>query len=139
MNNLVWTHKAWQDYLYWQTQDKKTLKKINELVKDIERNGALKGIGKPEVLKNESAYSRRIDEKNRLVYKIVDGFIKQCKNTRDSSTRRVLVMRHVLVEYELHEDFSKHIGKLVCRHGAKPCNKETELLGTLKASMTTTQ
>ena len=66
-------------------------------------------------------------------------FIKQCKNTRDSSTRRVLVMRHVLVEYELHEDFSKHTGKLVCRHGAKPCNKETELLGTLKASITTTQ
>ena len=66
------------------------------------------------------------------------SFIKQCKNTRDSSTRRVLVMRHVLVEYELHEDFSKHIGKLVCRHGAKPCNKETELLGTLKASITTT-
>ena len=39
---------------------------------------------------------------------------------------------------ELHENFSKHIGKLVCRHGAKPCNKETELLGTLKASITTT-
>ena len=75
MNNLVWTHKAWQDCLYWQTQDKKTLKKINELVKDIERNGALNEIGKPEVLKNESAYSRRIDEKNRLVYRIVDGFI----------------------------------------------------------------
>ena len=49
-----------------------------------------------------------------------------------------LVVRHVLVGYELHEDFSKHIGKLVCRHGAKPCNKETELLGTLKASITTT-
>ena len=49
-----------------------------------------------------------------------------------------LVVRHVLVGYELHENFSKHIGKLVCRHGAKPCNKETELLGTLKASMTTT-
>jgi len=49
-----------------------------------------------------------------------------------------LVMRHVLVGYELHENFSKHIGKLVCRHGAKPCNKETELLGTLKASITTT-
>ena len=44
----------------------------------------------------------------------------------------------VLVGYELHENFSKHIGKLVCRHGAKPCNKETELLGTLKASITTT-
>ena len=65
-------------------------------------------------------------------------FIKQCKNTRDSSTRRVLVMRPVLVSMNLHENFSKHIGKLVCRHGAKPCNKETELLGTLKASITTT-
>ena len=49
-----------------------------------------------------------------------------------------LVVRHVLVGYELHENFSKHIGKLVCRHGAKPCNKETEMLGTLKASITTT-
>ena len=65
-------------------------------------------------------------------------FIKQCKNTRDSSTRRVLVMRHVLVEYELHEDFSKHIGKLVCRRRVKLRNEETELLGTLKASITTT-
>ena len=66
-------------------------------------------------------------------------FIKQCKNTRDSSTRRVLVMRHVLVGYELHKNFSKHIGKLVCRRRVKLCNKETELLGTLKASITTTQ
>ena len=49
-----------------------------------------------------------------------------------------LVVRHVLVGYELHENFSKHIGKLVCRHGAKPCNKETELLGTLKVGITTT-
>ena len=65
-------------------------------------------------------------------------FIKQCKNTRDSSTRRVLVMRHVLVEDELHEDFSKHIGKLVCRRRVKLRNEETELLGTLKASITTT-
>ena len=70
---------------------------------------------------------------------ILFSFIKQCKNTRDSSTRRVLVMRHVLVGYELHEDFSKHIGKLVCRHRVKLCNEETELLGTLKASITTTQ
>ena len=77
-----------------------------------------------------------VPEKLRIA--VLLSFIKQCKNTRDSSTRRVLVMRHVLVEYELHENFSKHIGKLVCRHGAKPCNKETELLGTLKASITTT-
>ena len=72
----------------------------------------------------------------------INVFIKQCKNTRDSSACRVLVMRHVLVKYELHEDFSKHIGKLVCRRRVKRvklCNEETELLGTLKASMTTTQ
>ena len=67
-----------------------------------------------------------------------EDFIKQCKNTRDSSTRRVLVMRHVLVGYELHEDVSKHIGKLVCRRRVKLRNEETELLGTLKASITTT-
>ena len=75
MNNLVLSHNCFQDYLYWHNQYKKTLKQINELVKDIGRNGALNGIGKPEVLKNENAYSRRIDEKNRLVYRIVDGFI----------------------------------------------------------------
>ena len=83
MNNLVWTHKAWQDYLYWQTQDKKTLKKINELVKDIERNGALNGIGKPEKLTNNltGLYSRRINDKDRLVYKLEDDYIVilQCK------------------------------------------------------------
>ena len=77
-----------------------------------------------------------VDVIEQLTYLI---FIKQCKNSRDSSTRRVLVMRHVLVGYELHEDFSKHIGKLVCRHRVKLCNEETELLGTLKASITTTQ
>ena len=75
MNNLVWTHKAWQDYLYWQTQDKKTLKKINELVKDIERNGVLNGIGKPEKLKYRNGYSRRIDQYNRLIYDIVNEII----------------------------------------------------------------
>ena len=76
-----------------------------------------------------------VDVIEQLTYLI---FIKQCKNSRDSSTRRVLVMRHVLVGYELHEDFSKHIGKLVCRRRVKLCNEETELLGTLKASITTT-
>ena len=53
---------------YWQTQDKKTLKKINELIKDIQRNGLMNGIGKPEPLKHKKGYSRRIDDKNRLVY-----------------------------------------------------------------------
>ena len=71
----LWHDRAWEDYKEWLNLDKKIVKKINELIKDIERNGALNGIGKPEVLKNENAYSRRIDEKNRLVYRIVDGFI----------------------------------------------------------------
>lgn len=70
--NKLWSDRSWDDYLYWQTQDKKTLKKINELVKDIERNGVSKGIGKPEPLKYRKGWSRRIDEKNRLVYD-VDG------------------------------------------------------------------
>jgi len=68
----IWTDEAWDDYLYWQTQDKRTLKKINELIKDIERNGRLKGTGKPEPLKHRKAWSRRIDHENRLVYNIDD-------------------------------------------------------------------
>lgn len=68
--NKLWSDKAWLDYLYWQTQDKKTLKRINELIKDIERNGIGQGIGKPESLKFRKGWSRRIDEKNRLVYDI---------------------------------------------------------------------
>ena len=63
-----WSDKAWDDYLYWQTQDKKTLLKINKLVKDIERNGLSEGSGKPEPLRYRKGWSRRIDEKNRLVY-----------------------------------------------------------------------
>ena len=71
--NKLWTDDGWADYLYWQSQDKKTLKRINELIKDIERNGALNGIGKPEALKYRKGFSRRIDETNRLVYAIVEN------------------------------------------------------------------
>ena len=78
----IWDDEAWDDYVYWQNQDKKTLKRINILIKDIERNGN-EGIGKPEPLKgNYSGYwSRRIDEQNRLIYKISDNviFIAQCR------------------------------------------------------------
>ncbi len=78
----IWDDVAWEDYLYWQTQDKKTLKKINVLIKDIDRNG-YEGIGKPEPLTgNWSGYwSRRIDDKNRLIYKIVEETIRiaQCR------------------------------------------------------------
>ena len=70
MNDFTFTQEGFQDYLYWQRQDKKTLKKINALLEDIKRNGAMQGIGKPEKLKNRPEYSRRIDEVNRLVYEI---------------------------------------------------------------------
>ena len=68
--NKLWTDDGWTDYLYWQSQDKKTLKRVNELIKDIERNGALNGIGEPEALKYRKGFSRRIDETNRLIYAI---------------------------------------------------------------------
>lgn len=72
----IWSDKAWQDYLYWQTQDKKTLKRVNQLVKDIERNN-FEGIGKPEALKGNLSgfWSRRIDDANRLIYRINGEFI----------------------------------------------------------------
>lgn len=73
---------AWREYLYWQTQDKRTLRRINELLRDIERGG-YEGIGKPEPLReNFSGYwSRRIDEQHRLVYRLVGDVceIIQCK------------------------------------------------------------
>lgn len=66
---LLWEESAWEDYLYWQSQDKKTLRRINQLIQDAQRN-PFSGIGKPEPLKNHNGYwSRRIDETNRLVYK----------------------------------------------------------------------
>lgn len=76
----VWSDDAWDDYIYWQSQDKKTLKKINDLIKDIERNGT-QGIGKSERLKYRSGWSRRIDKENRLVFDIIDGklLIASCR------------------------------------------------------------
>lgn len=70
MNDFVFTAKGFEDYLYWQMQDRKTLKKINHLLEDIRRNGVLRGIGKPEPLKYRPRYSRRIDDCNRLIYDI---------------------------------------------------------------------
>ena len=68
MNNLSFAPIAWDEYLYFQTQDKRTLHRINELLRDI-RRGPFEGIGKPEPLKrHQGCWSRRIDDKNRLVY-----------------------------------------------------------------------
>ena len=66
---LIWHDKAWADYLYWQGQDKKTLKRINQILKDIQRS-PFEGIGKPEPLKGSLYWSRRIDDFNRIVYRI---------------------------------------------------------------------
>ena len=80
--NKLRQSEAWEDYLYWQTQDKKTLRRINLLLRDIDRNGYT-GIGKPEPLKGELQgwWSRRIDETNRLVYRIRENRIEiaQCR------------------------------------------------------------
>jgi len=80
---IDFTETGWQDYIYWQGQDKKTLKQINKLIEDIERNGYV-GIGKPEALRGDFSgwYSRRIDEVNRLVYRITPNStveILQCR------------------------------------------------------------
>ena len=79
---LLWEDRAWSDYLYWQTQDKKTLKRINGLIKDIQRS-TFEGIGKPEPLKENLSgmWSRRIDDTNRIVYYEKDEiiYIVSCK------------------------------------------------------------
>lgn len=74
---LAWDESAWEDYLWWQTQDRKVLKRINALIRDIDRNGN-EGLGKPEPLKHglSGYWSRRITDEHRLVYKIVNGEIR---------------------------------------------------------------
>jgi toxin YoeB len=79
---LVWQSKAWDDYLYWQQTDKKTLYRINELIKDCLRT-PFKGIGKPEPLKGNFAgyWSRRITDEHRLIYCVKENrlHILQCR------------------------------------------------------------
>jgi len=79
---LLWEESAWEDYCSWQIEDKKTLKRINALIKDIQR-GSYSGVGKPEPLRGNLSgwWSRRIDEMNRIVYREIDGaiIIASCK------------------------------------------------------------
>jgi toxin YoeB len=79
---ILWEEGAWEEYCYWQLQDKKTLKRINMLIKDIQRD-SFNGIGKPEQLKENlsGCWSRRIDDVNRIVYMIKDSsvIIISCK------------------------------------------------------------
>ena len=86
MSKITFAELAWEDYLYWQTQDKKTLRKINALLKEIQRS-PFEGEGKPEPLKGDTKnWSRRINAKDRLVYEVADGtiIVKQCKGHYDN-------------------------------------------------------
>lgn len=80
---INFTRTAWEEYTYWQSQDKKIIKRINQLIQDIERNNNNEGIGKPKPLKGNLAgwWSRRIDDSNRLVYRLLDNAIEisQCR------------------------------------------------------------
>ncbi len=83
---ILWEDRAWDDYLYWQTQDRKTLKRINAIIKDIERN-PFEGIGKPEPLKHNLSglWSRRIDDGDRIIYFEQDEIIHiiACRSHHD--------------------------------------------------------
>ncbi len=82
MSRIMFTEIGFSHYIYWQTQDKKTLQKINKLLKSISHEGPLEGEGKPERLKHkEGEYSRRIDSENRLVYEFSEETItvKACR------------------------------------------------------------
>ena len=82
MAEITFTEIGWEQYIGWQSEDRKTLKKINKLLKSIERDGPMNGEGKPEKLIHyPGSYSRRIDEANRLVYEVSGGqiIIKACK------------------------------------------------------------
>ena len=82
----IWSDRAWEDYLFWQEQDRKTLRKLNKLIKEIERN-PYEGIGKPEPLKFDWQvyWSRQIDEKNRIIYRLINEHLEiaQCRTHYD--------------------------------------------------------
>ena len=83
---LLWHENAWEDYLWWQTHDRKTVKRINQLIRDTLRS-PFEGIGKPEPLKGNLSgwWSRRIDDEHRIVYCVIndDLVIASCKNHYD--------------------------------------------------------
>ena len=74
-HNITFSPDAWADYLYWQSEDKKTLKRINKLLQELQRDGAVQGIGKAELLRKIKGMSKRIDDTNRLVYTVENDSI----------------------------------------------------------------
>ena len=83
MDKVMFSTDALSDLMYWAHNDRKILDKIYSLIKDIKRNGPAKGLGKPERLKHKDAWSRRIDETNRLVCSIIEGDIIYVDSCRD--------------------------------------------------------
>ena len=73
--NITFSPDAWADYLYWQSEDKRTLKRINRLLQELQRDGAVQGIGKSEILRRKKGMSKRIDKENRLEYTVEDDRI----------------------------------------------------------------
>lgn len=75
--SFIWSQTAWDDYVWWQTQDRRVAKRINVLLKDIARNGN-EGIGKPEPLKHgfHGYWSRRVTDEHRLIHKVVDDEVR---------------------------------------------------------------
>ncbi len=86
MPEVFLSDKALSDFMYWAHNDRKIFDKIGTLLNDIDRNGAVKGIGKPEHLKYENAYSRRINDEHRLIYRVEENIIKvkSCKGHYDA-------------------------------------------------------
>lgn len=85
MSRIIFSEKAWDDYLYWQTQDRRTLKKINGLLKDIGRH-PFEGEGKPEKLRGmDNLWSRRVNDKDRLIYMAEEEsiLVVQCRGHYD--------------------------------------------------------
>ena len=84
-DNVTFSPDGWADYLYWQTEDRKTLKRINQRIADIIRSGLTVGIGKPERLRHIDGWSRRIDDANRLAYTEENGtlVILSCRGHYD--------------------------------------------------------
>ena len=73
--NITFSPDAWADYLYWQKEDQKTLRRINKLLQELQRDGAVQGLGKAKLLRNYKGISKRIDQKNRLTYIVENGNI----------------------------------------------------------------
>ena len=93
MNDLTFTDKGFADYVYWQFEDRKTVKRINNLLEDIKRNGVMQGIGKPESLKHRPGYSRRIDEK--IVWYTI---LMNCRTSKSYHAECIMMVK-MLREY----------------------------------------